>query len=186
MHLFRKSVLALGAGIWVGMSGAVMADTPVIYTEGNRALFRFDVPDFWVLRTGGPRELQDTELGDTRAVSRVMAARPVADDSVWIGFVSPFGVTTVEDGLRYLSDIDKFLVKKPLVTGRSVTRIGGRPAQVIRGTGQRDGRGVSFTATVIDLPESRVAVAVAILRDGADPGYVDDLNAVFASFRPER
>ena len=26
-------------------------------------------------------------------------------------------------------------------------------------------------------------VVVAILRDGADPAYVDDLNAVFASFR---
>lgn len=36
---------------------------------------------------------------------------------------------------------------------------------------------------MIDLPKGRVAVVVAILRDGADPAYVDVLNDVFASFR---
>lgn len=166
------------------MAGVVLGDTPVTYTDGQRALFQFEVPDFWMLRTGGPRELEDTQLGDIRAVNRVMAARPVADDAAWIGFVSPNGVATITDGIRYLEDIDKFLVEAPNVTSNVRTRIGGRQAQVIRGTGRRDGRGVNFTATVIDLPGSRVAVAVAILRDGADLGYVDDLNAVFASFRP--
>ena len=85
--------------------------------------------------------------------------------------------------MRYLEDIDKFLVKDPTVTSTSDTRIGGLPARVIRGTGTRDGRGINFTATIIDLPKDRVAVVVAILRDGADPAYVDVLNDVFASFR---
>ncbi|NOD91870.1 hypothetical protein GS636_03625 [Ruegeria sp. HKCCD4884] len=159
------------------------ADTPVTYTEDGRALFRFSVPDFWVLRTGGPREIEDSELGDTRGVSRVMGMRPVTDDTVWMGFVSPDGVASIQDGVRYLQDIDKFLVNDPTVTSTSDTRIGGLPAKVFRGTGRREGRGVSFTATLIDLPRGRVAVAVAILRDGANPDYADDLNAVFASFR---
>lgn len=184
MSLLKKRVLAIGAAFWVGMAGVGLSDTPVTYTEGGRPLFGFDVPDFWVLRTGGPRELEDTQLGDTRSVSRVMAARPVTDDTVWIGFVSPYGVTSIEDGFRYLQDVDKFLVKEPQVTSDARVRIGGLPARVIRGTGRRDGGGVSFTATVIDLPRNRVAVAVTILRDGADLGYVDDLNAIFASFRP--
>ncbi|NOD62951.1 hypothetical protein GS622_06475 [Ruegeria sp. HKCCD6109] len=159
------------------------ADTPVTYTEDGRALFRFSVPDFWVLRTGGAREIEDSELGDTRGVSRVMGMRPVTDDTVWMGFVSPDGVASIQDGVRYLQDIDKFLVNDPTVTSTSDTRIGGLPAKVFRGTGRREGRGVSFTATLIDLPRGRVAVAVAILRDGANPDYADDLNAVFASFR---
>jgi hypothetical protein len=99
-----------------------------------------------------------------------------------MGFVSPAGVASIQDGLRYLEDIDKFLVNDPTVTSTSDTRIAGLPAKVIRGTGTRDG-GVSFTATIIDLPRGRVAIAVTILRNGADPAYVDDLNAVFASFR---
>lgn len=160
-----------------------LADTPVTYTDAGQPLFRFIVPDYWALRVGGPREIEDTSLGDARAVARVMGMRPVTDDTVWMGFVSPQGVTSIEDGVEYLSDIDKFLVKEPQITGSSRRSVGGLPAQVFRGTGRRDGRGVNFAATVIDLPKGRVAVAVAILRDGADPSYVDDLNAVFDSFR---
>ncbi|WP_253746596.1 MULTISPECIES: hypothetical protein [unclassified Ruegeria] len=183
MRLFSGSLLAACAAVWLSAAGLVTADTPVTYTEDGRALFRFSVPDFWVLRTGGPREIEDSELGDTRGVSRVMGMRPVTDDTVWMGFVSPDGVASIQDGVRYLQDIDKFLVNDPTVTSTSDTRIGGLPAKVFRGTGRREGRGVSFTATLIDLPRGRVAVAVAILRDGANPDYADDLNAVFASFR---
>ncbi|NOD46636.1 MULTISPECIES: hypothetical protein [unclassified Ruegeria] len=183
MRLFSGPLLAACTAIWLGGVGSAAADTPVTYTQDGRALFGFNVPDFWALRTGGPREIEDTELGDTRAVSRVMGMRPVTDDTVWMGFVSPAGVATIEDGVRYLQDIDKFLVKDPTITSTSDTRIGGLPARVFRGTGRRESKGVSFTAALIDLPKNRVAVAVAILRDGANPDYADDLNAVFASFR---
>lgn len=176
---------ALAAALLSGAAPAV-ADTPVSYTDAGKALFRFIVPDYWALRVGGPREIEDTQLGDPRAVARVMGMRPVTDDNVWMGFVSPEGVATIEDGIGYLQDIDKFLVNDPQVTGNSRRTVGGLPAQVISGTGRREGRGVNFTATVIDLPNNRVAVAVAILRDGADPAYVDDLNAVFDSFRAVR
>ncbi|NOD29131.1 MULTISPECIES: hypothetical protein [Ruegeria] len=183
MRLLSSPILAACAAVWLGGAGSALADTPVTYTEDGRALFRFDVPDFWVLRTGGPREIEDTGLDDPRAVARVMGLRPVTDDNVWMGFVSPSGVATIQDGVRYLQDIDKFLVKDPTLTSTSDTRIGGLPARVFRGTGRRDGKGVNFTATVIDLPRNRVAIAVAILRDGADPDFAEDLNAVFASFR---
>ncbi|WP_420586749.1 hypothetical protein [Ruegeria sp.] len=181
MRIQLKTALATCAVVWLGT--AALADTPVTYTDAGRPLFSFAVPDFWAVRTGGPREIEDTELGDLRAVARVMGVKPVTDDNVWMGFVSPAGVASIEGGLRYLEDIDRFLVKDPSVSSTSDTRIGGLPARVIRGTGTRDGRGINFTATVIDLPNGRVAVVVAILRDGADPAFVDDLNAVFASFR---
>ncbi|MCG7521311.1 hypothetical protein [Ruegeria sp. Ofav3-42] len=185
MRIQFASTLAVCAALWLS-GGTASADTPVTYTDNGRALFSFSVPDYWALRTGGPREIEDTELGDTRAVARVMGLRPVTDDNVWIGFVSPSGVASIDGGLRYLEDIDKFLVKDPTVSETTSTRIGGLPARIIRGTGNRDGRGVNFTATVIDLPQDRVAVVVAILRNGADPAYVDDLNAVFASFKSEQ
>lgn len=181
MRIPLTSALALCGALW--LAGTARADTPVTYTDAGQALFSFEVPDFWTVRTGGPREIEDTQLGDARAVARVMGIRPFTDDAVWMGFVSPAGVSDIQGGIRYLEDIDKFLVKEPVVSGTSDTRIGGQPARVIRGTGRRDGRGVNFTATVIDLPKGRVAIAVAILRDGADPAYVDDLNDVFASFR---
>ncbi|SMO35403.1 hypothetical protein [Ruegeria faecimaris] len=175
--------VTLSCAVVCAGAGSAKAETPITYTDEGRALFSFAVPDFWSVRTGGPREVDDTELNDPRAVARVMGIKPVTDDNVWIGFVSPSGVSSIDGGLRYLQDIDKFLVKDPIVSETVATRIGGLPARVIRGTGTRDRRGINFTATVIDLPRDRVAVAVAVLRDGADPGYVDDLNAVFASFR---
>ncbi len=183
MRLLSKSSLAAIAALVLGTSLPAFADTPVTYTDAGRALFRFDVPDFWLLRTGGIREIEDTELEDPRAVSRVMGIRPVSDDSVWMGFVSPAGVATIDGGFGYLADIDKFLVKDPQISSDSNVRIGGLPARVVRGTGRRDGRGVNFTATVIDLPRNRVAVAVTVMRDDANPEFVNDLNAVFASFR---
>ncbi|WP_170382712.1 hypothetical protein [Ruegeria atlantica] len=183
MRIPIGSALAVCAALWLGGVTPASADTPITYSDSGRGLFSFAVPDFWVVRTGGPREIEDTELGDLRAVARVMAIRPVTDDNVWMGFVSPAGVASIEGGLRYLEDIDKFLVEDPVVSSTSNTRIGGLPARVIRGTGNRDGRGINFTATVVDLPNGRVAVVVAILRNGADPAYVDELNAVFASFR---
>ncbi|MGI9367488.1 MAG: hypothetical protein ACR2O2_01505 [Ruegeria sp.] len=185
MIFFLKTPL-VAAVLCLVTANISAADTPVTYTDNGRALFQFSVPDFWMVRTGGQREIEDTAVGDPRGVSRVIGMRPVTDDNVWMGFVSPQGVGDIEGGFQYLADIDKFLVKDPKVTSSGDTRIGGLPARVVRGTGKRDGRGVNFTATVIDLPQNRVAVAVAILRDGADPEYANDLNAVFASFRPVR
>ncbi|SLN14247.1 hypothetical protein [Ruegeria meonggei] len=182
MRILLSSALPICTAMWLTAS-PLSAETPVTYTDQGRGLFSFAVPDFWTLRTGGPREIEDTDLGDPRAVARVMGVRPVTDDNVWMGFVSPSGIRSIEDGLRYLEDVDKFLVKNPTVSDTSRTRIGGLPAHVIRGTGNRDGRGVNFTAAVIDLPKGRIAVVVTILREGADPAYVEDLNAVFASFR---
>ncbi len=185
MKIFLKRSLS-AAALWLAAVNISSADTPVTYTDNGRALFQFSVPDFWMVRTGGQREIEDTAIGDSRGVSRVIGMRPVTDDNVWMGFVSPQGVGDIEGGFQYLADIDKFLVKDPKVTSSGETKIGGLPARVVRGTGRRDGRGVNFTATVIDLPQNRVAVAVAILRDGADPEFANDLNAVFASFRSVR
>ncbi len=186
MNIFYRMAAALCAAALLTGAEPAQAQTPVTYTDGGQALFSFDIPDFWLLRSGGPREIEDTALGDPRAVNRVLGLRPVTDENAWMGFVSPEGVGTIDGGLRYLREIDKFLVKDPVVKDNRRLTIGGLPAQVISGQGRRDGAGVNFTATVIDLPRNRVAIAVSILRNGVDPNLVDDMNAVFASFRATR
>ena len=60
------------------------------------------------------------------------------------------------------------------------------PARVIAGTGRRRGRGVEFTATVVDLPNGRVAVSVVVFEAGANTQLVADVNAVLASLRAAR
>ena len=107
MRFLSCSILALCGAFWVGAAAPALADTPVIYTDEGQSLFRFDVPDFWVLRTGGPREIEDTELGDARAVARVMGFRPVPDDAVWMGFVSPAGVGTIQGGGNHVTALTR-------------------------------------------------------------------------------
>jgi len=178
MKLLR--CLAIMAGL---AAAPATAQTPVTYVDDGAPLFTVTVPDFWTVRTGGIREITDKRLGEPRVVGRVIGLRPENDDSAWMGFVSPDGVATFEDGRNYLREIANFMASDPVVSDRVKTRIGGRSAEVIRATGRRNGRFLNITATLIDLPGSRMAMAFAVLEGGGDPGYVDEMNDVFSSFR---
>ncbi|MBB94552.1 MAG: hypothetical protein CML68_08120 [Rhodobacteraceae bacterium] len=160
---------------------------PVSYTEGGRALFHFEAPDFWTVRAGGPQELAGPDADDApRPVARVIGLEPTAEPHVWMGFVSPVGISDLEGGVAYLAEIGPHLVKSPEVTRRKDTVLNGMPARVIAGTGRRRGRGVEFTATVVDLPNGRVAVSVVVFEAGANTQLVADVNAVLASLRAAR
>ena len=160
-----------------------LADMPLSYTENGQRLFSFSIPDFWTARAGGPRLLQDSPDDDPRAVARLIGLSPSEEEGVWIGFIAPPGLRDFQDGRAYLTDIGPFLVNDPQLERRDTIRVGARAAERFRGTGQRDGRSVSFTALVIDLPGPRVAVSVAVMDSRARPELVEDINAIYNSFR---
>lgn len=162
---------------------AAAADMPVVYMDEGRALFSFDVPDFWQVRSGGQRSVTPPDADEARLINRVIGMRPSADDGAWMGFISPHGVRTYDEAIEYLSDIGPFVVEDATAKPPRRVSIGGRPAASISGTGRREGRAVSFTAVVIDLPRDRAAIALTVLESGADPSFVDAFNTVFASFR---
>ncbi len=181
-HGLRAALACLALG-----PVAAWAEMPVTYMDGGRALFHISAPDFWTVRAGGPQELKGPgEDESARPVARLIGMSPTTDPHVWVGFISPPGVTDLDGGLAYLRDVGPHLVSDPEVTRRETTRIGGLPTRVVAGNGQRQGRAVEFTATVIDLPSGRVAVSVTVIEAGADPALVEDVNAVYASFRAAR
>jgi len=158
------------------------ADMPVTYKDAGRALFSVSAPDFWTVRAGGTREL--AAPGDeARAVSRVIGLSPVSEPKVWVGFVSPQGVSNFEQAALYLRDIGPFLVEKAQVSSRTSLRVGGLAARRVAGSGRRKGKSVNFTAVVIDLPNGRMAISVVVMEAGVDPAITSDVNAIFASFR---
>lgn len=165
------------------LPGGLQAQTPVTYSDGGRALFHIEAPDFWTMRTGGPRLLTAPDSDETRPTSRIIGLQPTAADDVWVGFVSPHGVATLEQAEDYLRDIGPHLVNDARTTARGPVRIGGRPAMRYTGSGRRNGRAVSFTAVTIDLPGPRVAVSVTVIEAGADPVWTGYINAIYASFR---
>lgn len=160
-----------------------LADTPVTYTEAGRALFRFEAPDFWSVRTGGPRDLTAPGTEEARSVSRVIGMQPETDPRLWVGFISPYGVRNFDDAAAYLTDIGPFLVKNAKVDSRKDRKIAGRPAKTVAGHGNRNGRTVNFTAVMIDLPNGRMAISVVVMESGLDAASVAEVNDIFASFR---
>ncbi len=164
-------------------AGLAGAQTPVSYGEGGRALFTVEVPDFWSVRTGGPREIARSEGDAPQLIPRVLALEPTVDGDVWMGLMSPPAVTDLAGARAYLGQLGDFLAFEAEVTAPVMRRIAGRPAEVFAGTGRRDGRELQFTVAAIELPGGRVAIVAAVLEAGADPAFASVLNGVFASFR---
>lgn len=163
------------------------AGTPVTYTDGATPLFEIEVPDFWSLRTGGLRDLANPDQADDfRDISRVFGMTPDAHEGIWVGLVAPFGITTLSEARDYLRDIGPFLVQDASVEPPKRRTINGLKASSISGTGQRDGRDVSFTVLAIDLPGARVAIAAVVIEAGADLAPLGDVNAMLASIQAMR
>ncbi|WP_425044207.1 hypothetical protein [Primorskyibacter sp. S87] len=160
-----------------------MADMPVTYRDQGQALFSLNVPDFWTASAGGQRTVTASETGEARLINRVISLQPKTEPRVWVGFMSPNGIRTRDEAISYLSDIGAFIVRDPVLTDQKRISVGGRPAERFSGTGRRNGRGVNFTALLIALPGNRVAVSISVIEDGADPELVNDINAIYASFR---
>lgn len=173
--------------LMIGLLGSqAKADVPVTYTDAGRDLFRFDAPDFWTIRTGGARLLAAPGTEDERDVSRLIGLSPTTDPRVWVGFVSPQGISTFQQGVEYLRDIGPSLVKDTVTTTRKETRIGGLKAATFSGSGRRDGKSVNYTAILIDLPGNRIAISVVVMEPGIDADTLGVVNAMFNSFRATR
>ncbi|MBL4766632.1 MAG: hypothetical protein JKY94_02825 [Rhodobacteraceae bacterium] len=171
----------------IGLIGTPLrAEVPITYTDAGRALFRFDAPDFWTIRTGGARQLSAPDTEDERGVSRLIGLSPTADPHVWIGFVSPQGISNFAEGVEYLRDIGPSLVKDPVTTSRKERRVNGLKVASFAGTGTRKGKTVNFTAILIDLPGGRIAVSVVVMEPGFNADTLGAVNAIFNSFRAVR
>ncbi len=185
--LFLKPArAALCAAAFMLAPAIAHTGTPVTYTDAGRALFQFDVPDFWSLRTGGLRDLTGPEADDIRDVSRVFGMMPEAHPGVWVGLISPHGISNLQEATEYLRDIGPFLVEDVSLAEPHLRKIGGMPARSVAGTGRRGGKHVDFTVLTIDLPAGRVAIAVVVFEAGADTDPVADINAMLASIRSVR
>lgn len=180
---FKKSIAVLALAMW---PCAGLAGTAVTYTDGEKPLFQIEVPDFWSLRTGGLRDLTGPDGTDARDVSRVFGMTPDAHPGVWVGLISPHGVSTLSEARDYLKDIGPFLVQDASVGTPETRTISGLPASRVAGKGRRNGSAIDFTVLAVDLPGNRIAIAVVVFEAGADTSPVGDINALLASIKAIR
>lgn len=176
-------ISALAASLILGGSAA-FSQTPVTYTEAGRALFNVTVPDFWSVRTGGPQRLEGPDGEPARNVTRVIAAQPTTEDGVWMGFLSPRGVSSFAAANAYLRDVEAYLAFDAQTSDVFQKQMSGRTVEVINGTGRRNGVAIQFSIIVTPLPGRRVAISAAVIEAGTDPAFVDQVRDVLASLRP--
>ncbi|MEQ9694066.1 hypothetical protein [Shimia sp. SDUM112013] len=187
MTLFRpisRGVMAAAISLFAAFPA--LSGTPVIYKDQGKALFQLDVPDFWNVRVGGARNLQAPQEDTPREVPRLIGLTPEGMDDVFVGFIAPRQVSSFEQGLAYMSEIGPHLVRDAEVSSSERRRIAGFPAMRVAGTGRRNGKTVHFTAVLIDIPGPRMAFSVTVLEAGHDPAVLDDVNAIYDSFRSAR
>lgn len=165
---------------WALTPGALLAQTPITYTQEARAIFTVSMPDFWIARSGGPRVFEDPDLGQQQ-IRRIMALEPETNDTAWIGLASPEGISTLDDAQAYVANLGQFLVQNPNVRNRFETRLGALPARIINGEGTREGRRLRFSVVMADLPGNRIAIMVALATLDADPGVMEEIRAVLQS-----
>lgn len=182
--LARVLASALTSGVLLASAGPALADMPVTYQEHGKALFSLDTPDYWTARSGGPRLIAPPGSEDFRETHRIIGFQPTAQPDAWVGFVAPAGVQTFSDARDYLREIGPFLLTNAKAGEEQSTRIGGRPAIIFKGTGQRNGKNLGFTAMAIDLPGNRIAVGVAVVKPDVDPAILAATNRLISSFRP--
>jgi len=172
------------AGLSLALSASIAhADAAATYSENGRALFSFQVPDFWTLDVGGEMELTLPEVGETHRAPQVLAIEPTVDPTVWMGFLSPSGVRNIDEGRAYLDDLARFLAFDPKVNPPVLRKIGGQPAAIISGTGRRDRKSLQFAIAVVQMPADRVLIAASVVEAGTDPAFFNQLNGIFGSIR---
>ncbi|WP_424970267.1 hypothetical protein [Dinoroseobacter sp. S76] len=167
----------------LALASPASADLRISYADGDRPLFSVAVPDFWSIETGGARAISPPGEEAALPVPQIVTLRPTVEPDVWMGFFSPPGISTLEGGLDYLSEIEKFMAAEPEITSISKGQVAGMAARIIKGTGRRDGSDIAYTIAVVDLPGARVAIAAAVAETTAAPALIDEINRVFASMR---
>ncbi len=171
---------ALALGVW---AGAASAGIEVHYETGGAALFAFDAPDGWTLRTG--IELTKGAAEGERPMPRVISLLPDAAQPVmWVGLWSPLDVLSVDEAVDYLDGLNLNLLEDPTITGVEDRRINGRAARIVRGEGARDGTPFKFVAVLVQMTPRRVAVAAFIGEPDAQTMHQAALARIVDSLRP--
>jgi len=182
MSVRIRLTAALGvlAALWL-MAGVTVSPAAgavrVIYETGEQALFSLDVPDNWLVVTG-----RSAAGGEA---PRVIGMHPEGDYSLWIGFLSPVEVKTLEEAEAYVVDMGGNIVSGGKVERIVDGKLGGLPARYYAGSGTREGAPVDFTVVITALPKQRMVIGLYVGEYGAREVYQEQILAIASSFQVE-
>lgn len=175
----RFGLRALSLGIGLGLAAPAAADVRVIYDGGFGELFSVAMPDGWVV-TSGLRPGTDPDAPDQ---PRVIGMTPEDDLSVWLGFLSPPGISDLDAAIAYVEGVSAEIVQNPVVELSEDITVDGRPGHLYAGTGTRQDAPIDFGLAVIDMPGDVVVIGLFIGEFGAREIYQEEIDYVTSSFK---
>lgn len=167
------------------LASPVAAGVPVTYTNQGEAVFSFEVPDDWTLRTGHSTPPAAMPAG-TEPQPRVLSIAPndVGAGVMWVGLWSPPRVRGLAAAEEHVRSVGKTLLEtSETVRTEDVDGPAGR-VRIVHGTGSRLGQPVVWSLAILPMTEDRIAIAAFIGIEEWRDALADQLRKTVNSIRP--
>lgn len=163
-----------------------LAGTPITYVDRDQALFSFDAPDDWLVRTGFEVDAAQMPDGETPA-PRIISLEPERSEGVmWVGLWAPPSLTDLEDAADYISTLGADLLSDVEITSERTETVNGATVRIYSGRGVTEGpdgsHEVLFDLALMQL-SGKVAAAAFLGEAAARAAHGEALRGVLASMR---
>jgi hypothetical protein len=170
--LVRSLSMVLLLALAAGSAGA----DALVYEEGGEPLFTIEIPDDWQVdldfadeaREAGAAEGEEPEF-------RIVEIWPRDESHVWLGVWSLPDVSTLDEGLAYLSTLRGDLFSDVEISEPKAGEVHGMPTRTMKGSAKRDGDDVRFAMALFSPREGAV---VAVLYAGEPQAWEANREAL--------
>ncbi|QIE54635.1 hypothetical protein G5B40_03780 [Pikeienuella piscinae] len=176
-----RVILHMAAALSLVVAPALAEETS--YARGGETLFTFDAPAGWTLAKTPEIDPAAMPEGEN-PIPPLITLRPPGEQRImWGALWSPDYLTDLAETDSWLDGLLPRLMDWPEVKIREPRDVGGLPAEVATGSGERNGRMLDFALGAVQIAEGRVAVAAFIGEPGAFDRHEHVLVALFESIR---
>lgn len=173
---------ALAALILLLLNNSVQAQVFITYVDQQKPYFTFNIPDLWQVNVGSDTDTETTSVDDE--MPRVITAMPDDGTVLWFGTWLPRNVTTLEAAREDLKSLNGVLLDRPVPVETRHEKLNGMPVTYIRGTGEKEGELMDFFATLFQLSEDNVGIAIYIGPPDTTARHRDNLKKMIKSIKP--
>ena len=172
--------------IGAALAAPASAQTPVTYVSDGAALFSFEAPDDWALRTGFEAPAASMPEGETPA-PRILSLMPEEPAGLmWVGLWSPKRLGDVEEAADWIETLNLGLLEEARLERSRLETINGMRVKVYSGSGRAGELPVLFDLALAQLAPGRVAAALFIGEVAAREAHGPALAQVLRSMEAAR
>ncbi len=166
------------------LSAASAGAVEITYTQGGRALFKFDVPEGWRVTKGVDISPKQTPEGLPPS-PRIYSVRPPGEPGVmWTGLWVPANASNAKEFAALVRSLRLKMLENARVTYRDERIVNGRKVNLVAGRGQRNGIDLDIVFAAVQLTPDQLAVVTFIGEPQVFDRWEADLSDMLAILRP--